>query len=143
MRRIFAAFAVALCLAGCAGSQTTSIGDLIKLGTTGVQNPVSSTNIYQLQLAYAAALQVSVDYRNYCYSKSYEEILKDPVMRAVCEYRRRVLTQIQKYRPKAGSAVRSAEAFVFANPTVSAAGVLDDAWKAVTDFQNAVPRVPK
>jgi hypothetical protein len=52
-----------------------------------------------------------------------------------------VVRVAQAAQLKAGSAIRSADAFVRNNPTLNASNAVGAAWQAVTDFQQAVPRV--
>lgn len=128
--------AVSLAVAGCA-----QIGDVARIATTTITNPVSQTDIYRAKNAYAAALQLVVDYREYCWARPYAALMADPVAGPLCKNRRAVVQAAQVARPKAASAIRSAENFVRDNPTVNASSAISAMWAAVTDFQNAVPRV--
>lgn len=106
-----------------------------------VTNPVTNLDIYRVKNTYAATLQLAKDWRTYCWSKTYKAIMADPVAKPVCQNRRQTVRQIQKYQPVAGSAVAKADAFVKANPTVSAVSLIGPAWDAVTALQNVIPRV--
>ncbi len=129
---------IALAVSGCAG---TKVGDLLSVATSTVTNPVRSVDIYRVKNVYAATLQLVVDYRKYCWDRSYAVLMADPVAKPVCRYRRIVVRTAQTTQVKAGSAIRSADSFVRDNPTLNASNVIGAAWQAVTDFQNAVPRV--
>ena len=113
---------------------------IVACGSTGsVQNPITSVDMYRVKLAYAASLQLADDYRTYCWTKTYRQILADPVMKPVCQNRRTVVRGIQKYQPIAGTAVRKADDFVAKNPVIDASSVIQLAWTAVTNFQNILP----
>lgn len=137
MRRLLILCAVALSLSGCATG--TKLGDLIQVATTTITNPVGSTDIYRVQNAYAAGLEVVVEYRRYCWSKPYATLMADPVSKPVCEKRRAVVRAAQSARRNARAAINAAENFVANNPTLNAASAVDAAWKAVADFKNSVP----
>lgn len=138
MRRIVAIIALTLSLGGCA-SLPGSLGDAVRALTTTISNPVDSTNIYQVENAYAAALTVAVEYRRYCWSAPYKTLMADPVSRPVCERRRAVVRAIQTARRNAGAALVAAQNFIAQNPTLNAGGLVRAAWQAVTDFQAAIP----
>ena len=128
MKSLIAAIGLALLVAGCAT-------------TGGVQNPLTSVDMYRVKNTYAATLELVVAWRNYCWSKSYAAIIADPVAKPVCENRRARLRTIQSAQAKAGSAVRYADNFIKANPTINIASVIGPAWDAVSLFQSVVPRV--
>lgn len=128
--------AVTLSLGGCAG---TKVGDLLQAATTTIANPVGTTDIYRVKNAYAAALELAVEYRRYCWSKPYAALMADPVSKPVCEKRRAVVRFAQVAQRNASGAVVAAENFVANNPTLNASTVVGAAWQAVTDFQKAVP----
>lgn len=128
-----AALALGVMIAGC----SITARDVV----SGVPNPITNVDIWRVKNTYAATLQLAKDWRTYCWSKSYAQILADPIMKPVCRDRRNTVRQIQKYQPIAGTAVRRADEFVVANPTINAAGVIGLAWDAVTDFQRVVPKV--
>lgn len=104
-------------------------------------NPVTNVDIYRVKNTYAATLELAKQWRAYCWSKSYAQIIANPIMKPVCQNRRATVRAIQKYQPIAGTAIRKADTFVRNNPTISAAGAIGLAWDAVTDFQRVVPRV--
>ncbi len=141
MKRILLVSILALALAGCA--QLSQIGGFISTATTTITNPITSVDIYRVKNVYAATLQLVVDYRKYCWDRPYAILIADPIAKPVCQNRRAVIRTAQAAQLKAGSAVRSADNFVTNNPTLSAATVVSAAWAAVTDFQNAVPALPK
>ncbi len=138
MKRILivpALFAV-LALGGCAGLKSA-----VETVTTTITNPINSTDIYRIKNVYAATLQLAVEYRQYCWARSYAVLMADIVAKPLCQNRRVVVRAMQVARPKAASAIRSADSFVRNNPTLNAGTVISAAWAAVTDFQNSVPKV--
>jgi len=135
MRKVIIALTLALSLAGCA----TPAGDLFKVITTTIENPLTTVDIYRVENTYAAALTLADQYRTYCYERPYAVLMTDPVGRPLCERRRRNVRLIQSARLKAGAAVVAARNFIAGNPTLNAASVVSAAWKAVTDFQSAIP----
>lgn len=128
-------------LLALAVSSCGKVGDLIDLTTTTIANPVSATNIYQVKNGYAAALQLAVSYRSYCWSKPYAQAMQDPVMKPLCQNRRGVVRSIQRAQVQAHDAILSAQEFVRLNPTLNATTVISVAWDAVGKFKNAVPAV--
>ena len=141
MRKIIIAALAALTLAGCAQLQTLEgkLGDAYRVLTTTVDNPLGERDIYRVENAYAAALELAVEYRRYCWSKPYAVLMVDPVARPICEKRRAVVRVFQKARRNAGAAIIAAKNFIRDNPTINAAGMVGAAWQAVTDFQKAIP----
>jgi hypothetical protein len=141
MKRILLmpALLLALTAGGCATLERA--GEIAAVITTNVANPVKETNIYQAKNVYAATLQLAVEYRNYCWSKPYADLMADPVAKPVCERRRAVVRKIQEVRPKVATAIRRAEVFVRDNPTLNAATVLGEVWAALNEFKAAVPSV--
>lgn len=137
MRKIFIVFAVALSLAGCAG---TPFGDALKVATSTYTNPVGPVNIYQVKQGYAAVLEVANGYREFCYAQPYAVLMKDPIAGPVCKSRRSVIRAIQSADTKAFNAITRAAAFIRANPTINAASVIREAWAAVQDFQSAASK---
>lgn len=138
MKRFLILCAVALSLSGCATSGT-KLGDLVQVATTTITNPVGATDIYRIKNAYAASLEVVVEYRRYCWSQPYAVLMADPVSKPLCERRREVVRVAQLARRNARGAIVAAENFVADNPTLNAASAIDAAWKAVADFKNSVP----
>lgn len=124
---------VALTVAGCAGTL-----DKVNEVYTDVTGP---TTIYQVKNTYAAADTLVINYRKYCWSKPYSEILADPIAKPVCQSRRSVVLTAQDARRKASSAIATAEKFIANNPTLSPSTVINVAWSAVTAYQSAVPVV--
>jgi hypothetical protein len=141
MKRILLIPILALALAGCA--QLSQVSSFISTATTTITNPITPVDIYRVKNVYAATLQLAVDYRKYCWDRPYAVLIADPIAKPVCQNRRVVVRIGQAAQLKAGSAIRSADDFVTNNPTLSAATVVSAAWKAVTDFQSAVPALPK
>ena len=138
MKKIISAIVVCLALTGCA-TTGPQIGDIGKVLTSTIDNPVSGVDIYRVKNTYAAALELAVEYRTYCWSKPYAVLMVDPVARPICERRRPIVRAIQAGKAKAKAAVITAENFVANNPTLNAASVIGAAWQAVTDFQSAIP----
>lgn len=141
MRKTINRIAIALLtisLAGCA-SFAGPLGDVSRVLTATIANPVGETDIYRVKNTYAAAGELVVEWRNYCWSAPYATLMKDPVARTVCSNRRGRLRIIQSADSKAFAAIAAAEKFVAENPTLSAASAVSAAWQAVTAFQNAIP----
>lgn len=128
--------ALSLFVAGCAGNPLGRFGDAIQTATTAVTDPV---NIYRVKLTYAAALEVSVTWRDTCWSGPYAQLVAEPVTRALCQNRRATLRAIQRADLRAQAAIRSAEQFQRADPQ-SAAAAITAAWNAVLTFQGAIPK---
>lgn len=129
---------LALTLAGCgAGSK---VGQLIDAATTSVTNPVDAVDIYRVKNVYAASLELTDKYRQFCWSKPYAALMADPVAKPVCQKRRSAVRAMQAAQIKARGAIDAAEAFVRNNPTLNAATAISAAWAAVTAFQNTMPR---
>lgn len=126
---------IALPLAGCG----TPLGNAVGRLTATIENPVGPVDIYRVKNTYAAALEVFVEYRRYCWSQPYAVLLTDPVARPVCERRREVVRALQKADQKAFFALSKAENFITQNPTLNAASVINEAWDAVTAFRKSVP----
>ena len=122
-------------------SSCAQIADVGRFVTTTVVNPIGQVDVYRLKNTYAAALQLVVDYRAFCWSKPYTALMADPVAGPICQNRRQVVRVAQSTRPKAAAAIRVAENFVRNNDTLNVSTAITAAWQAVTDFQNSVPRV--
>lgn len=142
MNRLLATLALAatLVLGGCAGTQ---LGKFVDVATTTVTNPVKPVNIYQVKTAYKAALGIAVDYREYCYARSYKSLMADPIAKPICQNRRGIIRSAQAAQVRARSAIDKADAFVKANPTVGASAIVTAAWDAVKDFQLSIPAPQK
>jgi len=136
MKKILIVLALSLTLTGCAG---TRLGDLVSTVTTTIVNPVSAVDIYRLKNAYAATLQVAVDWRNFCWSKPYAALMADPVAKPICQHRRPWARAIVLAKAKAAVAVTDATIFVRDNPTLNATNVITAGWNALTDLKNAIP----
>lgn len=138
MKKIFLIAALALSLGGCA-SLPGKLGDAYRVLTTTIDNPLGERDIYRVKNAYAAALELAVEYRRYCWERPYVVLMQDPVARPICEKRRGVVRAFQAARRNASGAIVAAENFIRNNPTIDAKGFVGAAWQAVTDFQRAVP----
>lgn len=139
MRKIIVIAALALLLAGCAGTRDVGFGTFVKAVTTTIDNPVTGVDIYRVKNTYAAAGELVVEWRRYCWSEAYETLMRDPVARTVCSGRRGTLRIIQSADNKAFAAIATADRFVAENPTINAASAINAAWQAVTTFQNSIP----
>ena len=138
MRRIASRMAIsllALSLAGCA----TPFGTYTRALTTTINNPVTEVDIYRVKSTYAAAGELVVEWRRYCWSAPYAALMKDPVARSVCSSRRGRLRIIQSADNRAFAALSAAERFVAENPSLNAVSAISAAWRAVVTFQNAIP----
>lgn len=134
MRKLILAVTIALSLAGCG-----HIGDVFKLATASIDNPISGVDIYRVKNTYAAALEIAAEYRRYCWSASYRILMADPIAKQLCANRRQVVRQIQTADVKANAAIGAAETFVANNPTISAVTIIGAAWDAVTAFKTSIP----
>lgn len=137
MKRLLVVCAIALSLGGCAG---TKLGTAVQIATTTITNPVDSVDIYRVKNAYAAALSLAVQYRQYCWSKPYLTLMADPIAKPVCQNRRAAVRSAQVASRNARGAIAAAENFVANNPTLNASVVVNAALQAVTDFQNSIPK---
>lgn len=138
MRRILLSAVLALSLAGCA-SMPGPLGDAVRVLTTTIENPVTGVDIYRVKNTYAAALEVAVEYRRYCWERPYAVLMVDSVARPICERRRAVVRSMQKAKDNASAAIAAAENFVVNHPTINASIAIRAAWDAVADFKNTVP----
>lgn len=135
MRRLFmlplliAAFTLSACGPG------TKLGDLLSIATSTVVNPVDATNIYQIKNGYAATLELAVQWREFCWAKSYAALMADPVAKPICTNRRARLRALQVAQPKAALSIDKAETFVRNNPTLNATVLVSAAWDAYKEFQ--------
>lgn len=134
MRKIILAVTLALSLAGCG-----HLGDVLKLATASIENPISGVDIYLVKNTYAAALEIAAEYRRYCYSAPYKILMADPVAGPLCQKRRAIIRKIDSADDKASAAIAAAESFVANNPTISAVSVISAAWDAVTAFKTSIP----
>lgn len=125
---------IALSLGGCG-----HFGDVLKLATASIDNPITGVDIYRVKNTYAATLELAAEYRRYCWSKPYRALLADPVAGPLCSARRAVVRKFQSADVAANAAIAKAETFVAQNPTISAATVINAAWDAVSFFKNSVP----
>lgn len=133
MRKIILAITLALSLAGCG-----HLGDVLKLATASIENPISGVDIYRVKNTYAATLEIAAEYRWYCYSAPYKTLMADPVARPLCQKRRAIIRKIDSADDKASAAIAAAESFVANNPTISAVSVISAAWDAVTAFKTSI-----
>lgn len=138
MRKIILAVALSLgvSLGGCAQVQK-----VFEVATSSITNPISQTDIYRAKNVYGATLQLVIEYRDYCWSKPYAQLMADPIAKPVCANRRQVVRQVNAYGPNAGAAIRKAEAFVRDNPTINATTALTAMWDAVNAFKSSVPAI--
>lgn len=134
MRKIILAVTLALSLAGCG-----HLGDVLKLATASIDNPISGVDIYRVKNTYAAALEIAAEYRRYCWSAPYKMLMADPIAKQLCANRRQIVRQIQAADTKANAAVGAAESFVTNHPTINASIIIGAAWDAVTAFKTSIP----
>ena len=136
MRKIVIAITLALALAGC---QSGDISKFTSAVTTTINNPIGEVDIVRVKNTYAAALELVVEYRSYCWKSPYAVLMTDPVARPICQNRRAAVRAMQNGKAKAKAAIVTAQNFVANNPTLNAASAVGAAWQAVTDFQNSIP----
>lgn len=134
MSKIILAFALAISIGAC-----THIGDVLKLATASIDNPISGVDIYRVKNTYAVALEIAADWRRYCFGSPYRALMADPVGKRLCANRRPLARQIAAADDKANAAIGAAESFVANNPTLSAVGLIGAAWDAVTAFKSSIP----
>lgn len=133
LKRLLIVPLLLLGLAGCAG---TPAGNFIRVATSTVVNPVSTTDIYRANNVYAATLEIANAYRKYCWSKPYAVLMQDPIAKPVCQNRRPVVRDIQAADDKAFLAIQTATRFVRDNPTLNASSVISAMWSAVNAYQS-------
>lgn len=136
IRKVFSVAILAVALTGCA-----TVDGIVTVATTTITNPITSTDIYRVKNTYAAANQLVVDYRAYCWSQPYAALMVDPIAKPICQNRRPVVRAAQSYRAKAAFAIGQADTFIRNNPTLNAATVVNAAWSAVTAYQNSIPKI--
>lgn len=144
MKRYLAILAVALSLGGCAnlGGLLDSSGTSVFKGgtslTASISNPATPVTIYQVKSVYATAVDISNGYRDYCYARPYDTLMKDEIAGPICKRRRFIVTKLGEADDKAFAAIEKAEAFIKRNPRLSAVTVIREAWAAVTEFRGAI-----
>lgn len=136
MKQKIAVILLAVLLSGCA-----TVDSIVAVATTTITNPITSTDIYRVKNTYAAANQLVVDYRAYCWSQPYAVLMADPISKPICQNRRPAVRAAQSYRAKASFAIGQADTFTRNNPTLNAATVVNAAWAAVTAYQNSIPKI--
>jgi hypothetical protein len=144
MKRLAIVLALTLPLGGCLTFDSSGVS-VFKGGnsiTAPIANPATPVNIFQVKSVYASALELAGAYRDYCYPtnpfKSYKALMDDPVQGTVCKTRRSIVAKLDVADDQASDAIAKADAFIKANPTLSAASVIRDAYTAVTNFQGAI-----
>ncbi len=141
---LFAVAALALALGGCLSfdSRDTSVLRGGTSVTAPIVNPAKPVNIYQVKLLLATAEDAANEYRGYCYPTapfvSYADIMKDQIKGAICARRRAIVAKLDNADDLAFDAVKKAEAFIAANPKVSAVSLVQSAYAAVVNFQGAI-----
>jgi len=128
-----------LVLSGCA--QVQKAGDILSAATQTIVNPLGSTDIYRVKNAYAAGLQLVVEYRNYCWSKPYAVLMADPIARPICKNRRPIVRAMQRAKGHASNAIRVADNFIRDNPSGNAISYINAAWASVLEFRATIPAV--
>ena len=140
--RIFAALAITLAVAACAGSKVDEfVSKAVTAISAPIDNPLGPVDIYRVKNVYGAALQVADDYRSYCWSKPYRVLIADPISKPVCENRRAVVRAMQRSAGTASRAIRAADTFIRNNPTGNAITYVNAAWDAVQAFRSSIPVV--
>lgn len=125
---------VALSLAGCG-----HVGDVLKLATVSIDNPISGVDIYRVKNTYGAALEIAAEWHQFCFGSPYKKLMASPVGKRLCAKRRPIARQIEAADDKAKAAIGTAAQFVTNNPTLSAVGLIGAAWDAVTAFKSSIP----
>lgn len=144
MRKTLLILPLILALSGCAGltNLLDSAGTSILKGgsslTASIVNPATSITIYQVKSVYATALEIANSYRTYCYARPYKVLMTDSIAGPACKNRRLIIIKLQAADDRAAAAIQKADAFVRANPTISAVSVIREAWAAVTNFQGVI-----
>lgn len=131
---------VALPLGGCLTLDSSALS-VFKGGTSltaSITNPATPVNIYQVKSVYATALDLANGYRDYCYARPYKTLMSDPIAGPVCKSRRSIVAKLGVADDQASNAIAKAEAFIKANPTLSAVSVIQSAYVAVVSFQGAI-----
>lgn len=126
MKKLASLLIVGMLLGGCSTSFGTRVGEIL---TTGIANPVTTTQIYNLEATYGIALSGAVAYRERprCTKTALESISN------ICA-RRSIVVKLQEADRKAQIALAQLKNFVSANPTLDASALLDAATTAVTTF---------
>lgn len=114
IRKAFIATALAASLAGCAGTMPS------------VNNPISSTNLYEAELAFDGALKVFGELRGLCASRTLP-----PACRTYVKVGQSIIV-------KAAAADVAARNFVFNNPTLDATNVVGAFTGLLSSFQTTV-----
>lgn len=143
MMRICAALAITTLVVSCGPAHQAAefVNKVATAVTAPIVNPLGPVDIYRVKNVYAAGLQLAVDYRAYCWSKSYAAILADPVAKPVCQSRRAVVRSMQASSRTASRSIASAETFIRNNPTGNAVTYVTAAWDAVQAFRSSIPTV--
>jgi len=146
MLKFFVVPLLALTLTACGTTgglnlPTLNLPQIANAITNGVPDPVTATNVYQIKQGYAAALQLMVSYRNYCYETNYATLMADPIRKPICQNRRSVVRAMQSAEAKAKQAVGAVDTFVTQHPTLDASALIAAASQAVAAFKLTVPRV--
>ena len=132
-----------LALTACSSTgqlDLSKLPNIANLATTGITNPVTATNVYQVKQGYAAALQLMVSYRNYCWETDYKTLMADPIRKPVCSQRRAVVRGMQQAEANAKLAIGKLDQFVSQYPTLDASALVAAATQAVSAFQASVPK---
>lgn len=134
---------LAIALASC--GPVAKVGEFVSAATTAITAPV---NMYRVKLTYDITLAGANKYQDWCWGKrtgvpvllSYDQIMADPVGRALCKDRRATVRKMQTAKAKTRTAINKAEDFGENPPQNLVSGALT----AVTAFQAIVEakRVP-
>lgn len=116
----------------------TKVGQFIDAVTTPIANPVKPNNIYQVKLTFNLAVKGGNKWASYCWSKSYKDLMQDAVGKYVCENRRATRRMLSEAADDANEKINKAAKYIRDNPTFSPVSLIDDAWNAVTHYQDLV-----
>ncbi len=141
---LFAIATLALTLGGCLTLDSSGVS-VLRGGnsvTASIANPATPVTIFQVKSVYASALDLANGYRDYCYPtspfKSYKALMADPVTGTICKSRRSIVAKLGVADDQASDKIAKAEAFIRANPTISATSLVREAYAAVVNFQGAI-----
>lgn len=142
MKRLLLVIPLALALAGCQAA--SNVQNFLSAATTTITNPVTTSNVYQAELAFNISVKAANKWAAYCWSQPYVKLMADPVAAVACKNRRTTRRALSAAGDKAQAAIKVAQTFIKNNPTISPLKVVDDAWSAVNSYgtlvaQHAVP----
>ena len=131
--------AFALALSACGPLQKA--GDFVAAATQTIVNPVTPTNIHQVELAFNIAIKASNRWADYCWRKPYKQLMTETVASRICVNRRATRRALFDAAKKADVAIKLAEGYIRDNPTISPLAAIGDAWKAVVSYRDMVAQI--